>query len=118
MHGLPAEGLDQGDAEPVAEVSPEPVNAGLVGHVAADAEQVPAAADKVGGIEDGLILVDDKGDRLACLGEAIIVVIERIDQRRAQRGDPLSPLRGVFLEQRAVGVHLKVAGPPGHGRFG
>jgi len=42
----------------------------LVRQRAADTEQVPAAPDKVGGVEDGLILVHDEGDRLAVLGEA------------------------------------------------
>src|SRR3990172_7154793 len=68
---------------------PVSLTAGLVRHVATNAEQVSAAADKVGGVENGLILVHDEGDRLARLGEAIVVVVERIDQRRARRGGPL-----------------------------
>jgi len=117
VHGLAAAGFEQGDAESIAEVSPEPVNAGLVRHVAADAEQVPAAADKVGGVEDGLILVHDERDRLARLGEAIVAVVERIDQLRPRRGGPPRPARRVLLEQRAVGVHLEVTRPPCHRRL-
>ncbi len=117
MHGLATAGFEQGDAESVAEVSPEPVNAGLVRHVAADAEQIPAAADKVGGVEDGLIVVHDEGDRLARLGEAIVVVVKFIDQRRARRGGPPRPPRRVLLTQWAVGVHLEVTRPPGHWRL-
>src|SRR5205085_6411718 len=82
-----------------AEVPPQPLDAEAVRHMAPLREDVPAAADEIGGVKRRLELRDDVYQGLAVERLFVAVVIKVVAQLRLGRGGPLRPALEVFFEQ-------------------
>ena len=106
--------LDQVHPVVRPEVPAQPGDPGVVGHVAALADEVPAAADEVGGVEGRLLLGGDPPVAGRVLRGGVVQVVE---QPRLGGGGPAGAGREVFPQQRPVRPGLEVAPAVGHRRL-
>lgn len=110
--------LEVQEVESVAgELPGHPLHAELVGDLRTLAEDVPAHAREVCGVEHGFELIRAVSDRLAVLGFDPVVVLRFIAHLRFRSCNPIAALEEVFFAQFAELSVFKKSTSPSHRSF-
>lgn len=95
----------------------QPFEAGRIGHIAANAKEIAAAANKIGCVEDRLELRNHVAQRFVLVRSRPFVIEEFVAEFRPRRRSPAGSSSEIVLEQFPVGMRLEVSRPPRHGSF-
>ena len=117
VHRIAALARHPVDAEAIAEMPFEPGDPHLIRHVRAGDEDVAARAGEVGRVEHGFELGRQEAQRLAVIGDGVVVIEDVVGQLRARGRGPARAAAEIILEQPAIGVALEIARAPRHRRF-